>query len=107
MGDHTDGVGTISPQLADMIWEAKCKTGPNVREHRVKPSAYQFLFLGYKGVVVVDHRLQGIRLRLRESQRKFPVRDVEEAEFEIARFFDYPNPVHLNRFVVVCLFRKY
>ena len=97
LGNHTDGVGTISPQLADMIWEAKCSR--HVREHRVKPSAYQFRFLGYKGVVVVDHKLQGIRLRLRESQRKFPVHDVEEAEFEIARSFDYPNPVHLNRFV--------
>jgi RNA-dependent RNA polymerase len=29
------------------------------------------------------------------------VHDVDEAEFEIARSFDYPNPVHLNRFVVV------
>ena len=100
LGDHTDGVGTISPQLADMIWEVKCKANRHVRGHRVKPSAFQFRFLGYKGVVVVDHLLQGIKMRLRESQRKFPVHDVEEAEFEIARSFDYPNPVHLNRFVV-------
>jgi RNA-dependent RNA polymerase len=106
LGNHTDGVGTISLQLADMIWEAICKASPHVREYRVKPSAYQFRFLGYKGVVVVDRRLQGIKLRLRESQRKFPVHDVEEAEFEIARSFDYPNPVHLNRFVVVSVLRK-
>jgi RNA-dependent RNA polymerase len=103
----TDGVGTISPQLADMIWEAKCKASRRVREHRVKPSAYQFRFLGYKGVVVVDHNLQGIKMRLRESQRKFPVHDIEWAEFEIARSFDYPNPVHLNRFVVVSFLRKH
>ena len=103
----TDGVGTISSQLADMIWEAKCKASSHVREHRVKPSAYQFRFLGYKGVVVVDHNLQGIKMRLRESQRKFPVHDVEEAEFEIARSFDYPNPVHLNRFVVMSSLRKH
>jgi RNA-dependent RNA polymerase len=101
LGNHTNGVGTISPELADMIWEARCGTSRKVREHRVKPSAYQFRFLGYKGVVVVDHRLQGIRMRLRKSQHKFPVHDVEEAEFEIARSFDYPNPVHLNRFVIV------
>ena len=105
--NFTDGVGTISPQLADMIWEAKCKASSHVREHRVKPSAYQFRFLGYKGVVVVDHNLQGIKMRLRESQRKFPVHDVEEAEFEIARSFDYPNPVHLNRFVVVSSLHKH
>jgi RNA-dependent RNA polymerase len=107
LGNHTDGVGTISPTLADMIWEAKCNASRHVREHRVKPSAYQFRFLGYKGVVVVDHRLEGIKMRLRESQRKFPVHDVEEAEFEIARSFDYPNPVHLNRFVVVSSLRKH
>jgi RNA-dependent RNA polymerase len=99
LGTHTDGVGTISPQLADMIWEAKFSATRNVREHRVRPSAYQFRFLGYKGVVVVDHRLQGIRLRLRQSQRKFPVHDVGEAEFEIVHSYDYPNPAHLDRFV--------
>jgi RNA-dependent RNA polymerase len=103
LGNHTNGVGTISPQLADMIWEARCKTCRKVREHRVKPSAYQFRFVGYGGVVVVDHRLQGIRMRLRKSQHKFPVHDVEEAEFEIARSFDYPNPVHLNRPAVMVL----
>ena len=48
----------------------------------------------------MDQRLQGIKMRLRESQRKFNVHDVDEAEFEIARSFDYPNPVHLNRLVV-------
>ena len=98
LGKHTDGVGTISPQLRDMIWETMCKADPQIR---VPPSAFQFRFHGYKGVVVVDHRLQGIKMRLRESQRKFPVHDVDEAEFEVARSFDYPNPVHLNRFVVV------
>ncbi len=104
MGTHTDGVGTISPELSGMIWEEKCKSGRNFRETRVQPSAYQFRFLGYKGVVVVDNRLEGIKLRLRESQCKFPVNDVEEASFEIARSFDYPNPVHLNRFVAVLSF---
>ena len=93
---HTDGVGTISPELAAMIWQAKSKG----ESDRVEPSAYQFRFLGYKGVVVVDSRLTGIKMRLRESQRKFPALDDEvAAEFEIARAFDYPNPAHLNRYV--------
>lgn len=99
LGPHTDGVGTISPTLADMIWEEKCKAMGNRGENRVKPSAYQFRFLGYKGVVVIDSRLEGIKMRLRKSQHKFPVHNVKQAEFEIARTFDYPNPVHLNRFV--------
>jgi RNA-dependent RNA polymerase len=99
LGPHTDGVGTISPVLADMIWAEKCKAMGNLRDIRVKPSAYQFRFLGYKGVVVVDSRLEGIKMRLRKSQLKFPVHNVKQAEFEIARTFNYPNPVHLNRFV--------
>ena len=100
LGPHTDGVGTMSPRLAAMIWEAKC-TGSGIRD-RVEPSAYQFRFLGYKGVVVVDHRLEGIRMRLRESQCKFPAFTDEVAEFEIARAFDCPNPAQLNRFVALC-----
>jgi len=49
---------------------------------------------------VVDHRLEGIKLRLRRSQRKFPVHDDEVAEFEIVKSFDHPEPAHLNRSVV-------
>jgi RNA-dependent RNA polymerase len=105
MGVHTDGVGTISPELGAMIWAAKCRASGNGRQDRVEPSAYQFRFLGYKGVVVVDHRLEGVRMRLRDSQCKFPAHkeEEEEAEFEIARAFDYPNRVHLNRPVVMAL----
>lgn len=98
LGDHTDGVGTISSLLRDMIWKVLCKS-----ENRVPPSVFQFRFLGYKGVVVVDHRLPGIKMRLRKSQCKFTVPNVEEADLEIARSFDYPNLVHLNRFVVVSI----
>lgn len=105
LGPHTDGVGTISSELAAKIWEAKCKvSGIEPKDSdRVQPSAYQFRFLGYKGVVVVDHRLEGIKMRLRDSQCKFPALNDEKAEFEIARAFDYPNPVHLNRPAVMAL----
>jgi RNA-dependent RNA polymerase len=102
LGPHTDGVGTISPDLADMIWKESRKASHKLIEHRIKPSAYQFRFRGYKGVVVVDHRLEGVKMRLRESQCKFPVDNDDESPFEIARSFDYPNQVHLNRFVTRC-----
>jgi RNA-dependent RNA polymerase len=49
LGTHTDGVGTISPQLADMIWEAKFKATRNVREHR--------------GIPISVPRIQGSRRR--------------------------------------------
>jgi len=105
--EFTDGVGTISPELSNMIWEERFNAGQNLGGNRVKASAYQLRFLGYKGVVVVDSRLKGIKMRLRPSQRKFPVHDVEEAEIEIAKTFDYPNAVHLNRFVVVSSLGKH
>ncbi|KAI0045365.1 RdRP-domain-containing protein [Auriscalpium vulgare] len=96
---HSDGVGTISQELADEMWEVKCAASPGLSENR-----YQFRFLGYKGVVVVDPRMTGsIKMRLRPSQRKFRVPDVEEAEIEIARSFDYPNAVHFNRPVIMAL----
>jgi hypothetical protein len=103
--EFTDGVGTISPELAEKIWNAKCKAekeaGRNRSENRVKPSAYQFRFLGYKGVVVIDSRLKGIKMRLRPSQRKFTMNHVEEEDFDIVKSFEKPNKVYLNRFVVV------
>ncbi|VDB83377.1 unnamed protein product [Peniophora sp. CBMAI 1063] len=100
---HTDGVGTISPELGDMIWSALCEASSGWRQNRVKPSVYQIRFLGYKGVVVVDERLEGILMRLRPSQRKFESHMVESAGIEIARAFDYPNRVHLNRPVIMVL----
>ena len=35
---HTDGVGTISPELGDMIWAVMCEASSNYRINRVKPS---------------------------------------------------------------------
>ena len=35
---HTDGVGTISPELGDMIWEARCASD-HFSTTRCKPSA--------------------------------------------------------------------
>jgi hypothetical protein len=61
-----------SRRLAEKIREEKCRATGNLRENRVKPSAYQFRFLGYKGVVVVDSQLDGIKMRLRGSQCTFP-----------------------------------
>ncbi|KAN0116577.1 hypothetical protein V8E52_005721 [Russula decolorans] len=37
-----------------------------------------------------------IKMRFHNSKCKFPVHNVDEAESEMARSFDYPNPVHLD-----------
>lgn len=60
-------------------------------------------FLGYKGMVVIDHRLVGIKMRLRPSMRKFVVDNDEDAWLEIARAFERPNSFSLNRYVVTHL----
>ena len=74
LGPQTDGVGAVSPELAEMIQKAKCKVSGNEPKNsdRIQPSTYQFRFLGCKGVVIVDHQLEGIKLRLHDLQCKFP-----------------------------------
>ena len=37
-------------------------------------------------------------MRLRESQRKFKSHMVESTSIEVARAFDYPNNVYLNKY---------
>ncbi|THU88603.1 RdRP-domain-containing protein [Dendrothele bispora CBS 962.96] len=95
----TDGVGTISESLANEIWEALD------RNQGVKPSAYQIRFLGFKGVVSVDKELDkgNIRMRLRDSMKKFESHMQAEADIEIARAFERPNRSYLNRPLVTIL----
>jgi RNA-dependent RNA polymerase len=111
---HTDGVGTISKSLGDEIWAKLQRSGS-----KVKPSAvcqyfvtfgnvvyftqYQIRFMGYKGVVSVDEKLdedgKGIRMRLRDSMKKFENSEEKMPEIEIAQDFHHPNVCYLNRFV--------
>ena len=55
---------------------------------------------GYKGVVVIDHRLEGIKMRLRPSMNKFEALEKDVAPIEIARWFDHPGTSYLNKYVV-------
>ncbi|KAG6332429.1 hypothetical protein ID866_6657 [Astraeus odoratus] len=99
----TDGVGTISQELSDMIWTVLCQNygvrGGNV----VQPSAYQIRFLGYKGIVCVDQQLKGIYMCLRESMKKFDVPGKVYADIEIAGVFNKPKTANLNRPLVMVL----
>ncbi|KAM5531730.1 hypothetical protein V8D89_014579 [Ganoderma adspersum] len=99
----TDGVGTISSQLGDMIWEALCAAKEDLRPYEHKPSAYQIRYLGYKGMVGIDERLEGIKMCLRPSMNKFKALDKAEAPIEIARWFDKPGTSYLNRSLVMIL----
>jgi RNA-dependent RNA polymerase len=58
---------------------------------------YQIRFLGYKGVVAIDERLQGVKMCLRPSMHKFTIDVVEDAEIEIVQPFERPITAYLNR----------
>ena len=54
---------------------------------------------GFKGIVAVDERLEGVCMRLRPSMDKFQARDESEAEIEIAKAFVYPGTARLCLYV--------
>ncbi|KAG6376279.1 RNA dependent RNA polymerase-domain-containing protein [Boletus reticuloceps] len=101
--NFTDGVGTISPGLAQLIHMALCKDNPALLVNSIVPSAYQIRFLGCKGVVSVDPRLEGIHMCIRPSMNKFEVPGEEYGTIEIARAIGKPNIPHLNRPLVMVL----
>ncbi|KAF5373803.1 hypothetical protein D9758_000837 [Tetrapyrgos nigripes] len=101
----TDGVGTIAQALANRVWEALCEGRHDQGRMVVQPSAYQIRFLGFKGVVSVDKELDRgpIKMRLRESMKKFESDIPEEADIEIALAFERPIVSYLNRPLVTVL----
>ncbi|CCM00938.1 uncharacterized protein FIBRA_02985 [Fibroporia radiculosa] len=96
----TDGVGTISPDLAQAIWD-ELRAKQKRSRHRTKPRAYQVRFMGSKGMLSVDYRLENRLVCLRESMIKF---DAPNSLFiEIARAFDKPGRYYLNRPLIMLL----
>ena len=94
----TDGVGTLSSELAREIWT---QLKPNKRRS-VKPSAFQIRFMGSKGMLSVDYRLSGsATICLRPSMTKFEAPN--SREIEIARAFDRPGLYFLNRPLIMLL----
>ncbi|CDO72330.1 hypothetical protein BN946_scf184977.g27 [Trametes cinnabarina] len=97
----TDGVGTISPQLAKEIWRALQEKRRRGRRDRTYPRAYQIRFQGSKGMLSVDYRLAGRAILLRPSMVKFEA--PESLTIEIARAFDKPGIYYLNRPLIMLL----
>lgn len=65
----TDGCGLISHQLARQLVQRR-----NIvfRNKRYTPSVFQIRYRGYKGVLTLDHTLNGqVQVQFRESMRKF------------------------------------
>ncbi|KAH7883759.1 RNA-directed RNA polymerase 2 [Phlebopus sp. FC_14] len=97
----TDGVGTISPDLARAIWQDIRPGARNAKRSKLYPRAYQIRFMGSKGMVSVDTRLRGRVICLRPSMIKFEA--PETRQLEIARAFDKPGNFYLNRPLIMLL----
>lgn len=98
----TDGVGTISPQLAKEIWKALQARRRRGRKDRSYPRAYQIRFQGSKGMVSVDYTLTGRTILLRPSMIKFDAPG-SQLTIEVARAFDKPGVYFLNRPLIMLL----
>lgn len=97
----TDGVGTLSPELAREIWTQLKSTKRRARSLKAYPTAFQIRFMGSKGMLSVDHLLSGNTICLRPSMIKFEAPN--SREIEIARAFDRPGPYFLNRPLIMLL----
>ncbi|KAJ6627235.1 RdRP-domain-containing protein [Mycena sp. CBHHK59/15] len=99
----TDGVGTMSQELAEAIWDELTRKTSRRRNRRVQdhPRAYQIRFQGSKGMLSVDYRLKGHVFCLRPSMIKFSA--PQSQTIEIARAFDRPASYFLNRPLVMLL----
>ncbi|KAJ3488459.1 hypothetical protein NLI96_g2801 [Meripilus lineatus] len=97
----TDGVGTISPDLARAIWRELRARRKRVTRVAPYPRAFQIRFQGSKGMLSVDHRLSGRAICLRPSMIKFEA--PHSLDVEIARAFDKPGLFYLNRPLIMIL----
>lgn len=98
----TDGVGTISPDLARAIHAAlRKKKGLLGRRTKTYPKAFQIRFQGSKGMLSVNHRLDGDSVVIRPSMIKFDA--PHSNDIEIARVFDKPGRFFLNRPLIMLL----
>jgi len=97
----TDGVGTMSPEIAREIWQeftlARSKHG---RRSLPPPSTFQIRLGGLKGMLCVDERLEGRVICTRPSMHKF---EAPDRMVEIAQAFDRPLFMYLNRPLIMLL----
>lgn len=88
----SDGVGKISPFLAQMI-AGEFGSGPDYS------SVYQFRMGGCKGTLAVDPRLSGMTIQTRPSQKKF---ETAYQNLEIIRSSSYTS-TKLNQQIILIL----
>lgn len=118
--DFTDGVGTMSLELARAIWSELKASRRRNRRAKTTPRAFQIRFQGCKGrcfgssfifflstlcvsagMLSVDYSLKGNVICIRPSIEKF--QDPNSHTIDIARAFDKPGPYFLNRPLIMIL----
>ncbi|PSR72409.1 hypothetical protein PHLCEN_2v11752 [Hermanssonia centrifuga] len=97
----TDGVGTISGDLAREIWRTLSARRRGARKAQTYPRAFQIRFMGSKGMLSVDYRLTGRAICIRPSMIKFEA--PSSLAIDIARAFYRPGPFYLNRQLIMIL----
>jgi hypothetical protein len=93
-GDHycfSDGIGKISKDLAKKLQFLV----------EVSTCAFQIRYGGFKGMVVVDEKLEGETLRLRASMQKFEA-NAADNELEVNGWAEY-RPAFMNRQMIMLL----
>lgn len=97
----TDGVGTMSPELAEEMWAKLQVVSPRrVGRRRACPRAFQIRFRGSKGMLSVDYKLAGRAVCIRPSMVKF---NSPHNEIEVATVVDKPGRFYLNRPLIMLL----
>ncbi|KAG8816243.1 hypothetical protein FRC17_000392 [Serendipita sp. 399] len=98
---YTDGVGRLSGEMAEEIWEHYTERRSKRSRRRLQtPTAFQIRLGGAKGMLCVDTRLQGRVVTIRDSMNKFNSND---RQVEVSRAFDRPMSMYLNRPLVMLL----
>lgn len=97
----TDGVGTISSELADAVRKGLYGRKRRRRRPLVMPPAFQVRLQGAKGMLSIDYKQKGRVICLRKSMIKFEAPDSHH--IEIARAFDRPSRYFLNRPLIMLL----
>jgi RNA-dependent RNA polymerase len=98
----TDGVGSMSPQIAKKIWRAFQRRGSrSTRRFLTYSRAFQIRLGGAKGMLSVDHKLKGDIIVLRPSMIKFNA--PHSTDVEIAQAFVRPSKYFLNRPLIMVL----
>ncbi|KAH8822929.1 RNA dependent RNA polymerase-domain-containing protein [Flagelloscypha sp. PMI_526] len=112
---HTDGVGTMSSDFARKVHRERLRPDQRTIERLNQyPRSLQIRLMGGKGMLSVDTNLEGLTVCLRPSMIKFQAPIAQT--IEVAKFFDSPGRLFLNRPLIMVLesigidfkvFRKY